>query len=400
MKKYALIICLFIVEVASAKIIDEVNVLVNHTESNLANIWRHEAIDDSLQNNLVYDINLNGNISQLIYDLNYKDKENKLSINSMYIDFDLNDNLSFRVGKFIENWQIGFAFNPLAVTDPYYKTNSLLPLPGINAVLMNYNFENGNSINFYTNNDDNKLNSVLGYGYNSSAIRFNYILNQNSDLSIITHKKEGSELGIGAGVRSIIGDNLKVYGSFFTRKGTTLATHLGIVNNNPNLIATTNPIGQYRNNDGKNYPRVMLGLQYTTNNNLDIIIEANYDKRGMNDNEWDTYKSLINNHKNLPLPASKNLAWDFSLVSPRGLRQNYYFIRLSKPITEKYDVSFSQRIAKDLSAINNIELNYNVNDNILFNILFSKTTGKAQSEYQSYFPYDQELSVNLVYNFN
>lgn len=405
MQKYSIFICCLISLQINAQLLNDAYILVNNKIYNRDGVWLHSAMNDILpeDNTQDYSIDLSGNLLKFEYNLSYEKTDKKLKLNTLFTELDINDNLSIKIGKFIENWQIGNSFNPLAVTDPYYNQSILDGLPqnqiGINAFSINYIFDTGNNINFYKNYDNHDYDPVKGYGYHASAIRFNYVLTAASDLTLIAHKKKNKKTGFGSGIRTIVNDNLQTYGSFFIRQGTTKATHLGVLNNNKNLIAISNPIGEHRKDDDKYYPRAMLGLQFTTDNNLDVIAEISYDKRGMDNAEWDTYKALVNNHKMLNAPADANLVWDLSLVNDKtGLRQYYSFIRLEKTF-DNYKFGFSSNIGQDLSALNRVKFHYDIGDNLEFITIFSHTTGKKDSEYESYFPYKNKFSISLLYNF-
>ncbi|WXU00112.1 MAG: hypothetical protein Ctma_0827 [Catillopecten margaritatus gill symbiont] len=311
------------------------------------------------------------------YQLKYETEAEKTTIQKLFYIKDINDELSVQIGKFIENWQLGYAFNPLAVTDPYHPPNNnddLNEKLGINAIATRYILENG-ALDFYMGDDTKQRNAVRGYGYKSQGVRLNYFLNNNTDLSFIIHKKEGVKTGFGAGFRHIANDNSKLYGSFFTRKGTTLAS----------LNMPTATVGTYRENDGRRYTRSMLGWHWISDNNTNLIAEISQDDRGMNNQEWQNYK----------LRGAAGLA----LVRPNGLRQRYHFLRLGKKFNT-HELSLSRRTSTDNSALNTLKWSHDLANNLQLNVSHSQTTGDVDSEYKAYFPDQNKTSLVLRYNFD
>lgn len=409
MKIKSIFLLFFINITLNAEIIESSYLSVHYSNFEQQGLWQDK-------NNL---LNINPNPSKAILglegsliDIDYQLKattkkqadENDFIVKQLHYIYDIDDNFSLQIGKFIENWQLGFAFNPLGLTDPYQRpdSNNISDTKlGINALALRYNADNI-QIDFYSNNDDEKENKLYGYGESANALRVNYNLNENYDLTLILHKKQPHNLGAGLGLRGIINDNLQLYGSFFSRKGTTLATHKALLNNldnDSNTVYLANPITDYRKNDNKQYPRALLGGQYTTDDNLGITVELSYDKRGMNDKQWQTYKALIKNHNNSSHPvAAANLAWDLSIVTARGLRQSYGFIGFAK-IFDKHKINFNNRISTDYSTLHNLEWHYNLDDNSVINLSYSATSGGNDTEYKDYFLEQNKLQFIFRHNF-
>jgi hypothetical protein len=405
---YAKVSLLFITITINAAIVENAYLTTYYNNFNQQGFFEDENkllnIDNEAKKII---IGLNGTLIDLDYQLKYTnyqtsiDKEDELVIKQLDYIYDINDEFSLQIGKFIENWQLGFAFNPLGVTDPYQQPdiNNIADTKlGINALVLRYDNDNTH-IDVYTNNDNKEDNAIYGYGYSAKAFRVNQNLNENYDLTIILHQKDNYSLGAGMGIRGIINNNLQLYSSYFSRKGTTLATHKALLNNDSNAIYFTNPVSDYRKNDNKQYPRILLGAQYTTNNNLGIILEFSYDKRGMNDKEWDSYKNLVKNHNDSQsLVSDLNLAWDLSIITPKGLRQYYVFINFNKTL-DKHKINFSNRISSDYSILHNFGWHYDINDNALINIAYSITSGEEDSEYKNYFLEQDKLAFVFSYSF-
>ena len=403
MRKELLLIGCLIGLTANADFINDGYLLLNHETFDKKDIWNSELVADKLddeQSNL--NLGFNGNIEQMEYQLKLKsDEDDTVEIKKLFYIYDIADNLSLKLGKFIENWQLAYSLPTLDVTDPYYQPSINDPMDqnqGINAIALQY-YGDDKTVTFYSNNDDEDYDPMRGYGYSANALRINQVLNDDSDLTFILHQKHGANIGTGVGIRNIVNDNLKLYSSFFSRRGTTLATHKAIVDNNPNYIATSTPIDEHLKQENKQYHRLMLGLQYTTDNNLEIIFEALDDKRRMDDQQWNTYRQMVNNHKNLPEQIrNPNLAWDLSLVNPNGLRQRYYFIYFNKKL-DSQNLIYHRRISTDASALNTFQWQWNILDDLLLSASFSLTSGADDSEYRSYFPEQDKLSVLVRYNF-
>lgn len=381
MKKPFIIIGLLfsLINTVFAKPINQINIIAHSYKLDRQGLWQNPAVSSTLKDtektNAI--LSLNGDIKGFEYQFKHATSTQKTTVQTLFYIADINDNLSVQIGKFTENWQLGYAFTPLAVTDPYHPINNddeLNEKLGINAIVARYILENG-SLDFYVGNDKKQRNAIRNHGYKSQGVRLNYILNDDTDLTFIVHKKEAVKTGFGAGFRHIASDNSKIYGAFFTRKGTTIP--------NGKLSAASN-----RTNDGRRYTRAMLGWHWVSDNNVSIIAEISKDERGMNDQEWQAYKKLT-------LATGLNLG----LVRPNGLRQRYHFLRLGKKFGD-HELSLSRRTSTDHSALNTLKWKHSLTDNLQLTIKHTATTGTATSEYKTYFPDQNKTSLILRYNFD
>lgn len=355
---------------AIADIINQASITTHSYQLKRDGLWAIPAVSKNLTlaKNTQVILALNGDIKGFEYQLKYATLNKKTTLQTLFYIIDLNDYLSIQIGKFIENWQLGYAFNPLGLTDPYHPINNTDDLNeklGINAIAVRYQLENV-YLDFYLSNDTKSRDNIRGYGYKSRGARLNYILDENTDISLVVHKKSDLSTGFGAGFRRIIGDNTKLYGSFFTRHGTII----------PNVSHKN------REKDGNQYTNIMLGWHYTSDNNISLIAEINQDDRGLSPEQ---YKTL----------TVENL----NLVRPNGIRQRYIFWRLGKIIND-HELSFSRRSSEDKSALNILEWRYNLTANLQLNTTYSITTGTTGSEYKSYFPEQQKSSLVLHYYFD
>lgn len=361
-----------------AQYIDQANIIIHSYHLNRSGLWEVPIVSSTLKKKTKTNaiLSLSGDIAGFEYQLKHESQTGKNKLQSLFYIVDINDNLSMQIGKFIENWQLGYNANPLNLTDPYHPSNNnddINEKLGVNAIALRY-VGDRISADLYAGNDKEIRNKIHGYGYKSQGLRLNYILNDDTDISLIVQKKHSVRLGIGAGFRHIANNNSKIYGSFFIRKGTTLAS----------LNTETMSIDSYRTNDGKHYARSMLGWHWTNDDNFSIIAEISNDKRGMNKQEWDAFKN----------PLFKGMG--LTLVRPNGLRQRYHFVRLGK-IVDKHEFSLSRRTSTDNSALNILKWRYEINENLQLNASFSVTTGSADSEYKSYFPEQNKAAVILRY---
>ena len=368
----------------------------------ISNNWQLLTLDNNGQQRY---LGMYGNIGSIEFSTHYKnhtDDTDILQLKTLYTEFDINDNISVRLGKIIENWQLGYVFSPLSVVDPYSKNKDLENkdgnILGINSFVVNY-FDNEKTIAFYGGFDSNKKDTIRDYGYSSYGIKLNQYITDNTDISFVLHKKKQGRLGFGAGFRSIVSDSTNIYGSFFAREGTNQGIHSAILNNNAEKFFTTNPIDNFRLKDNKFYLRAMLGINYTTLSNINIIAELGYDARSMNNEQWRTYKNLVKYHKRLaPVLKKANLNWDLQLAKNTfGLRNLYGFIRFKKEFND-YDITFSNRIAKDLSMLLTFMIQYNISNNFKMGVSFSKNIGDKGTEYGAYYPFKNESLLYLSYD--
>ena len=359
---------------------------------------------------------ITGDIEGLEYALRYQMYENnanqsgkvdtqkeELIIQTAYKDFEINDEISLRIGKFVETWQIGNGISPLSFIDPYSRTistaNPTNDINGAGAVLINYIADN---IRYavYAGRDTNTKNVVRGYGYKHTALKLSYDVNDNVDTAIIVHKRNTGKVGIGGSVRYLVNDASILYSSAMFRRGNIRAIHKGVLENN--FVATENPVGEHLINDNKLYKNLMIGWQYTTTTNYTYWLELGYDQRGMNNKQWNQYKKMVDNHTTLsgastPL-KTPNLSWDSSIISDRGLRQKYAYARIQKDINN-YKISASIKIGVDKSYQLRNELQFIGIENILIGANYQTTGGSTGTEYGEYFPYRNKISIYIRTNF-
>lgn len=315
-----------------------------------------------------------------------------LEIRSVYRDVDISDSISVKIGKFTENWQIANAFSPFSFMSPDSRATQLSnPLNQDNGVLgvaVRYYAPSGDTVyTLYVNGDQRQENPVNDTGYQSVGIKANTFVSEDTDVTLVAQKYKKGNLGVGAGFRNIATDALALYGSAFVRRGTHRAIHKGVLDGDSSLVSTSNPVGDHRIHDGKTYINAVLGAQYTTQNNFQFWAEYGYDQRGMSNAQWETYKGLVNTHKNLtgartPLKAP-NLLFDSSLLHDRGLRQQYVWLNMQKEVGV-YEFSASTRVGVDKSAFWQFGLDHEGFDSASLGAQISVNTGGEGTEYGTY----------------
>lgn len=372
-----------------------------------AGIWQQELGNNTniFKRQNRYGVGFVGDAEGFVYHVRAETRENdandtdtlrlvnsNLEIESLYRDFDVSDSISVKIGKFTENWQIGNGLSPFSLISPDSRTTQLSnPISEDNSVLgtaIRYYAPSGDTVyTLYVNGDQREENPVNGAGYQSVAVKANSFISEDTDITLIAQKYKQGNVGVGAGFRNITTDALALYGSAFVRKGTNRAIHKGVLDGNANLVSTSNPVGAHRINDGKTYINAVIGAQYTTQNNFQFWAEYGYDQRGMSSSQWDTYKGLVNTHKNLtgaraPL-KNPNLSWDSSLLHDRGLRQQYLWLNMQKEVG-LYEFSISSRIGVDKSAFWQFGLDYEGFDDASLGAELNTNTGGADTEYGTY----------------
>ncbi|MGB1361375.1 MAG: hypothetical protein ACPG8V_04590 [Alphaproteobacteria bacterium] len=361
----------------------------------------------SLDNKVTYDVNFvfgkeNANKNQ------NKNRYSRLDIKELYLDHDLSDNSNFRIGKYSENWQVGLGFAPMSIMTPYNKkisiSNAKRQGSGIYGITYNYLTDDG-EINVYYGIDREKQNKdpVNVKGYNHMALRYAKSLNENTDISLIVHKMNVGNVGYGGSYRQIVNDNMSVYTSTLIRKGTVRGVHKGVLNNNVNYVANSDPVSSYRTNDGKTYHHSVIGMQYTTDNNYMFITEFSYDKSGMNNAQWNTYKQMVNNHAKItgaqtPL-KNPNLMWDSKLLNQNGLRQKYLLVRGEKTFNEKHNITLMSTFSMDKSAMWQAKYKYLGFEDAVFGVNIMTVSGGKDTEYGGYFPYKDSIEFYISRDF-
>jgi hypothetical protein len=181
-------------------------------------------------------------------------------------------------------------------------------------------------------------------------------LRKSLDFSPIAYAEEKKRPKLGLNLSSTIGENLEVHGEASLQKGTYRY-----------YVNQTDP-GYYefiqkRRESEQFYPKVLVGGQYTFSDNTNLILEYYHNQEGYSSSEWRDYFEFLKlggeRYKDESRCVSYLLLGNtyFNLTN---FRQNYLFLRMSKPnIMDLFEIS-SNNIYNldDASLLMNVKIDY------------------------------------------
>lgn len=154
----------------------------------------------------------------------------------------------------------------------------------------------------------------------------------------VVQKPEKQPLGVGGGFSTVVGAALELHGSAFFRQGSAHPVHRSLLDNQPAFFrAGDEPVGAWRRESGRVFPRWVVGGQWTHESGLNVVAEWVHDGAKLSGAEWSRLRSLTRFHAlgaRLGVPSAGvdgNLRHDARVLSPDGAMRDYAFVRLSRP---------------------------------------------------------------------
>ena len=265
-------------------------------------------------------------------------KTDDLDLQELSYEFNLPSRYRLSVGKLSEAWHVGYAFHPLGFFEPQLNRDDLSERfkrnEGVPAIVSGYLADNWDFTLAYSNDFKNSRDG-FNKGLHQWAARVGMLTDNGMEYSLVAQKPEGQNIGFGGTGVQVFGNDLEVHGSIFLRQGTRRPLH-SAVRNNQLVFETENPYQAFRIDDDKWYARSVVGLQWTSADLVNVILEWNHDGRGLDDQRWEQWKDLVRFHANgADLGVSNtaingNLKFDAETLLESGARQDYVFLRLSK----------------------------------------------------------------------
>jgi len=341
-----------------------------------------------------------------------KEDENDYDTDSVLQEFSrtfsLTDSVELVAGKRMISWSVGYSFTPLGFfqkeVDALDITDRFGVQEGVPLLAAAYFLDNVDIV-VVASNDFEDDPDGFNKGVRQVGLKLNTAIDDFS-LSIVMQQPENQKTGIGTSLTYAWANNtlgVGFHGSCFLREGTRRPLHKQIYEKEIDF-ATADPYDDYRLTDGKLYPRWVLGSQITFEDDLEIILEISHDERGLNNEQWDHFLSMIDFHKEAQqLPgfgsiSKLNIGFDSLTFEKLRARQDYFFARVSKKI-ESWSLNqlFIIGIA-DESYISSTSVNYRFNDDLDFEISINQFVGSENSEFGLY-PLSSSLRSGVVFLF-
>ncbi|MCW9033744.1 MAG: hypothetical protein OQJ97_05945 [Rhodospirillales bacterium] len=259
-------------------------------------------------------------------------------IQELVWEFDLPSQYRLSMGKLSEAWHVGYAFHPLGFFESELNRDDLSERfkrsEGLPTAVAGYIADDWDLTLAYSNDFENARDG-FNKGLHQWGARVGMLMDSGMEASLVVQKPEKQDVGFGGSVVQVFGNDLEIHGSLFMRQGTRRPLHTA-VKNNQLAFHTSDPYQEFRRDDGKWYPRSVLGLQWTSSNLINVVFEWGHDERGLDNDQWKQWKQQVRYHANgstLGVPqsgVSGNLKYDAETLLSSGTRQDYLFLRLTK----------------------------------------------------------------------
>lgn len=287
---------------------------------------------------------------------NRDDWQSDLIINQFYLQKDLSDNLIFIVGRSIQRWGTGFAFNPTDVVAPEKELSDLdnreKRAVGNDVFQIEY-FGSSFSLAmcFLTRLE-------IGSAIKAKDPRLAFRIYKNMwdiDMSFVALFTERERPLWGFNFSGVIGDRLEIHGEVSAQKGSYCQYHPAA--NGVFVLYTADPLKEFKRSNQKIYGQYLVGFQYTFPGNVLWVAEYYHRDQGYSREEWRriiAYTKFLNIQKEAQSKhlAEGNLLWLLNVYSPKGARKDYLMNHINIPLSAKWHLQCTCLLSlADLSLV-------------------------------------------------
>lgn len=252
-----------------------------------------------------------------------KDMETTIYFSELYANYQFG-NFSVDLGEEIVSWGTAYAWNPTNVLVAQRNfQNWTGERIGLQLARVQYfPLQNLAFTGVTVLDNKNKINAIK-----------TYILTDDTDLNFSLSGGNDHKAKPGFSFARVFGEDLEIHGEIAFQKGSDRYF--------PKLLIPTQEIyalEKTKYDDNVIYSWLVMGGQYTTSRNTNIIFEYYYNGDGMNANEYELFKEAVqacNSNKRYAHPISPNPWLGFLLDYASNyffanLRQNYLFMRITQ----------------------------------------------------------------------
>jgi len=222
-----------------------------------------------------------------------------------------------------------------------------------------------------------------GQGADARGLVKVYALMDNLDFSLIAYAQEKKRPKLGLNLSSTVGESLEIHSEASLQRGSYRYYLSEVAPGYCEFI-------QKKKESEELYPKVLVGGQYTFADNTNFVLEYYHNQEGYSSSEWEDYLGYLKfcgeRYKDESLYRSYLLLGNayFDLAS---LRQNYLFLRFSKPdILDLFEVS-SNNICNldDASLLMNVKIEYGGMEDLSLYLAGNLFLGHGDSEFGMFY---------------
>lgn len=318
-----------------------------------------------------------------------------IQINEIFYKQEFTD-LSLSLGRKKIRWGVGYVYSPTdiitQIKSPEDPIDRLQNLQGTDLIQLSLLKENSQLDFIYFPKFEalKIINNNVGFRF------YNYI--EPYDISFVAKYEGNKNYTLGGNLASTIGDNIELHSEVI----------LNTFNNKlyPNYLSNSNQVSNisYFTKNNLSY-ELLIGSQYTFQNNWNLTLEYLYFSNGYNTGEWKAYSDHlaylykeINSFDTIDNVMSCYANALNVLTFP--MRQHYCFFRLYKNEVLK-DITLDLSSILELTEFNgvqNLEIHYTMLENSILTFRVKYYFGNSKSEF-GLVPNNFRSLVDFIYYF-
>ena len=316
--------------------------------------------------------------------------EHDLLVTQCYLQHDITDNMMLMLGRGIQRWGTGYAFNPAdfiapakELSDPDNEEKSLV---GNEMIMLEYyGASYSAAVCFVT---DAEFKNTIRFKNSRFAGRF-YKHMYGVDLSIMMMFSEHETPKWGATGSYVCTDRLEIHGELSLQRGSYGEYHYAL--REKNAFYYSNPFSAFKQDDGKTYAQYVFGINYTLPGDILWIVDYYHKDQSHSNDEWARMMEYLNFCKaNLDTPyreaAQGNIIYAMNMLSSRGAMRDYLMHYQEKTVFKKVEVKSTTFMnLNDLSLVLIPAVYYSPKNSFTFYARCFIFNGKSESEFGEMF---------------
>ena len=313
----------------------------------------------------------------------------KFDVSELSFRYSVSSWLDLHVGREIERWGTGYAFNPTGVvdppkdpTDPNDRRSVYRGVDVVGADLFVKSWDItvlGNPQISWTGKDGRHL---FATGWASRAYR----LIKGTDVAVSASGGNGLPNSEGLSLARVFGNSLELHG-----EAAYISDTVRYLAREDNLVPVRIP-----------HPEVLLGGQYTFPRHINVVAEYYHDGQGLTNREWSAYEGFVSSAQQaLAAGNPQPLVLANTQFTPLNMSRNYSFVRVLWPIRlnrlELETIAITS--LRDGSSVIQPTLTKRLGSNVHVYVLYSRFFGGSSTEFGNV-QIKSSTDIGIRYNFS
>jgi len=313
----------------------------------------------------------------------------KFEVDELSFQYSVTSWLDLRIGRQIERWGTGYAWNPTGVVnprknpaDPNDRRNALRGVDMVAADILAKGWQItllGTPEIAWTGKDGRHL---LSTGWAARAYR----LIKRTDVALTASGGNGLPNSEGLSLARVFGNSLELHG-----EAAYFSDTVRFLPREQFLVATRRP-----------HTEVLLGGQYTFRGNVNVVGELYHAGQGLSGREWNDFRGFVGSAQQSLLNGNPA---DFILASaqftPLEMSKNYSFLRVAAPLPfQKLQLeTIVITSLRDGSSLVRPGISRRIGSNWSVYCIYSQFTGSAGTEFGN-IQIRRSTDIGIRYHFN